>query len=83
MTSKIDQRNKEIRKQMGISGALTQDAHTRINAKYPGLTREHCFMCECETGRAGKAEDSMYDINDAGPYCEECYFVNIKLFSEE
>ena len=81
MTSEIDRRNNEIRREMGIAGALSQDKHAAINAKYPGLTREHCFICSNETGRAGKAEDSMYDINDDGPYCEECYANNKVLFS--
>ena len=33
---------------------------------------ELCVLCDAPTGRAGRAEDSLY-IDDDGPYCEECY----------
>jgi len=33
---------------------------------------EYCFVCGEPTGRAGRADDSLY-IGDQGPYCEECY----------
>jgi len=33
---------------------------------------EHCFICDAKTGRAGKGEDSIYDADDLGPYCEDC-----------
>jgi tRNA nucleotidyltransferase (CCA-adding enzyme) len=38
-------------------------------------TRELCCLCRQETGRAGKADDSIYIyLSDAeiGPLCEEC-----------
>jgi hypothetical protein len=57
----------------GLRRALSQDAHEMVNARYPGLTREHCFLCGAETGRAGAGEDSIYDDDGAGPYCEECF----------
>jgi len=34
---------------------------------------EICFICDERTGRAGKGEDSLYGLDDSGPYCEECY----------
>lgn len=36
---------------------------------------EHCFSCGNETGRAGRADDSIYageDRCNIGPLCEEC-----------
>lgn len=76
MTSTTDEYNHERRRRMGIAGALDQETHAAINRRYPGLTREHCFICENETGRAGRAEDSIYDDDDNGPYCEECAIQN-------
>lgn len=70
--SDIDRRNAIQRREMGVSGALSQDRHAALNARYPGLTREHCFICEAETGRAGRGEDSIYDEADEGPYCTDC-----------
>jgi hypothetical protein len=34
---------------------------------------EYCFICDCETGRAGAGDDSIYDSSGNGPYCEDCY----------
>lgn len=35
---------------------------------------ERCFLCDEPTGRAGKAEDSLYKWDDgSGPYCELCW----------
>jgi hypothetical protein len=34
---------------------------------------EECFLCGELTGRCGECEDSLYDDNGHGPYCEECY----------
>ena len=80
MSSWIDEKNKLRRREMGISGALSQSHHEYINRKYRGLTREHCWLCDEETGRAGRAEDSIYDNNDDGPYCEHCYNEFIERF---
>lgn len=33
---------------------------------------EHCWICDEPTGRAGRGEDSIYDADDNGPYCEDC-----------
>ena len=56
-----------------IKRALGQDAHAAVNARYPGITREHCCECGAETGRAGRGEDSLYASDDTGPYCEDCF----------
>jgi len=80
MASQIDERNAERRQDMGIGGALSQDHHAAVNAHYPGLTREHCYLCEQETGRAGRGEDSIYDRDDEGPYCEECREAHAERF---
>lgn len=40
------------------------------------LPLEYCIKCDQPTGRAGRAEDSLYCDNpdcDKGPYCEDCY----------
>ena len=38
------------------------------------LTYEYCCDCGCETGKAGRGEDSIYcDLCDSGPFCEECF----------
>ena len=34
---------------------------------------EICRICKEETGFAGKGEDSLYDMENDGPYCERCY----------
>lgn len=34
---------------------------------------EQCTICGNATGRAGKCEDSIYDDNGNGPFCEECF----------
>lgn len=38
-----------------------------------GVRREHCFLCEMPTGRAGRGEDSLYNDAGAGPFCESCW----------
>ena len=35
---------------------------------------ERCFLCDDATGRAGKAEDSLYNDDD-GPFCLACYTI--------
>jgi hypothetical protein len=71
MTSAIDVANRDRRRQMGLSGALSQDTHERINSRWPGLTRQHCAACEAETGRC--KDDSLFDEDGGGPFCEECW----------
>jgi hypothetical protein len=61
------------RRSQGIRHAISQEAHAAVNARHPGCTREHCFVCSEETGRAGAAEDSLYGDDDSGPYCVECW----------
>lgn len=38
---------------------------------------EYCVICDDPTGRAGRAEDSLYiqhaDESETGPLCEGCY----------
>ena len=34
---------------------------------------EYCWFCDEVTGGAGRGEDSLYDTNDGGPYCSECF----------
>ena len=33
---------------------------------------EYCLDCGELTGRAGRADDSLF-IDDDGPYCKECF----------
>src|SRR5690554_4336709 len=33
---------------------------------------EHCMECDSLTGRAGRAEDSLYH-GYIGPFCEDCF----------
>ena len=40
---------------------------------------ETCFLCDQPTGRAGQGDDSFYDDNDCGPYCEGCWDVTEEL----
>ena len=37
------------------------------------MSLELCFLCDEPTGNAGRYEDSIYDDECKGPYCEECY----------
>lgn len=34
---------------------------------------ERCFQCDEPTGRAGRHDDSIYDTEDGGPYCVDCW----------
>lgn len=34
---------------------------------------ETCFICGEKTGRAGRYDDSIYDEQGRGPYCESCH----------
>lgn len=36
---------------------------------------EYCFLCGELTGRAGKADDSIYSDDGRGPWCLDCYCV--------
>ena len=37
---------------------------------------EHCCGCDQPTGRAGRADDSIYCPDcDSGPWCEECWLI--------
>lgn len=61
------------RRDQGITPALSQEAHAAVNARYPGCTLEECSICGEYTGRAGIAEDSLYDDDGGGPYCKDCW----------
>lgn len=37
------------------------------------MALEVCCQCDSPTGRAGRADDSLYTDSDWGPYCEECW----------
>lgn len=34
---------------------------------------EYCIVCNEPTGKAGIDEDSLYDTDGSGPYCEHCF----------
>ncbi len=34
---------------------------------------ERCCSCDEPTGRAGRADDSLYCECGAGPFCEDCW----------
>lgn len=44
---------------------------------------EHCFLCESLTGRTGRADDSIYDDDGNGPYCEDCHKLHPGKFMED
>jgi hypothetical protein len=70
MTDWIDA--EKARRDMGVETPLLPSEHAAVNARYPGCTLEYCCVCNQPTGRAGRADDSLY-IGDDGPYCYECY----------
>lgn len=37
------------------------------------MSVERCWICDELTGRAGRLDDSIFDDDDNGPYCEECW----------
>ena len=61
------------RRDHGINRPLLQSEHWEVNSRYPGTTLEYCCKCDAPTGRAGKAEDSLFTENDHGPFCRECF----------
>lgn len=61
------------RRERGHVRGLLQSQHATVNARYPGCTLEYCFKCGAATGRAGQYDDSIYDDDGEGPYCEECW----------
>ena len=60
------------RRREGVNRPLYQSQHDEINSIVPGLTWEYCCECGEPTGRAGRADDSLF-IDDDGPYCLPCY----------
>lgn len=69
MSDWIDEEHE--RRRCGENRPLLQSQHAEVNARYPGCTLEYCCDCGAPTGRAGKAEDSLFTEDDAGPYCWE------------
>ena len=62
----------------GIVKPLLQSDHWEVNRRYPGTTLEYCCECDNPTGRAGRAEDSIYAEymmggDEIGPLCWNCY----------
>ena len=43
------------------------------NSVVPKNILERCFLCGEPTERAGRYEDSLYDEDHNGPYCESCW----------
>ena len=37
------------------------------------MSIERCLFCDEPTGRAGEGNDSLFDDQGEGPYCEECW----------
>lgn len=71
MTDWIDEEKQ--RRDRGINRGLDQSQHAAVNARYPGTTLEYCWICEEPTGRAGRFDDSIFDDEGEGPYCEGCW----------
>lgn len=68
------------RRAQGQGRPLLQSEHEAINGRYPGETLEYCMECDQTTGRAGRAEDSIFcdtceeTVNhEVGPFCVECW----------
>ena len=57
----------------GGKRSLNQSDHAAVNARYPGCTLEYCCECDQPTGNAGRGEDSLFDEDGEGPFCEECW----------
>jgi len=57
----------------GIKRPLDQSQHKAVNSRYPGTTLEYCYICGEPTGRAGWSDDSLFDGEGNGPFCEECW----------
>lgn len=64
-------------RQQGIERPLSQHQHAVVNARHPGCTLECCCECGEPTGRAGRGEDSIYNEDDEGPFCESCHYREI------
>jgi len=63
-----------LRRRHGQTRPLLQSEHAEVNARYPGATMEECAECGKRTGRAGRAEDSIFcEDCEAGPFCSECW----------
>ena len=61
------------RRRSGINHPLPPSQHETVNARYPGCTLEYCCQCDAPTGRAGRADDSLFTDAGDGPHCEDCW----------
>ncbi len=61
------------RRATGHNRPLLPSQHSEVNARYPGCTLEYCCECDQATGRAGRADDSLFTEDDRGPFCNECW----------
>ena len=61
------------RRRSGTTRPLLQSQHWEVNARYPGCTLEYCCECDQPTGRAGRADDSLFTEDDEGPFCGACW----------
>ena len=61
------------RRRSCINHPLLPSQHEAVNARYPGCTLEYCCQCDTPTGRAGRADDSLFTDDGDGPYCKECW----------
>ena len=61
------------RRRSGVTRPLLPSQHAEVNARYSGCTLEYCCECDQPTGCAGRAEDSLFTEDDAGPFCWECW----------
>lgn len=43
------------------------------------MSSEECSHCGELTGKAGKGEDSLYDVLERGPFCETCWSLTSPL----
>ena len=71
MTDWIDE--ERARRSRGINHPLLPSEHDAVNARYPETTLEYCCECGAATGRAGRADDSIFTEDGDGPYCFECW----------
>lgn len=63
----------KARRDHGVHHPLLPSEHAEVNGRYPGTTLEYCTQCDAATGRAGRADDSLYATNNTGPFCRGCF----------
>jgi len=50
-----------------------EDACDYIEYGFERNKHELCVNCDDYTGRAGRCDDSLFDVKGGGPYCENCF----------